>query len=219
MTGRDRTAAVAGLLAVAAFVAGRYVAPALVWPEEQVGGVQRTFYASFEGRLLAQAVLFGLAAGLFLVLLGGLRAAVVVAAGAVAAGLVLLQAATLVALVALRGSELDVQAQGSAWAARALFELQGAVGDLALFPFAVFLAAAALLGGGRLPRWLVLAGVAAALVVAALAVGSVTGPDAGAARQVVFLLVSAWVAALAWSVGWPWPSAAGRTAPAPGRPG
>ena len=43
-----------------------------------------------EGRLLAQAILFGLAAGLFLVLLGGLRAAVVVAAGAVAAGLVLL---------------------------------------------------------------------------------------------------------------------------------
>ncbi|HJT99780.1 MAG TPA: hypothetical protein VJ966_01080 [Actinomycetes bacterium] len=86
MAERDRTAAVAGLLAVAAFVAGQYVAPALVWPEEQVGGVQRSFYASFEGRLLAQAVLFGLAAGLFLVLLGGLRAAVVVAAGAVAAG-------------------------------------------------------------------------------------------------------------------------------------
>ena len=107
-----------------------------------------------------------------------------VAAGAVAAGLVLLQAATLVALVALRGSELDVQAQGSAWAARALFELQGAVGNLA-----------------------------------APAVGSVAGLDAGAAEQVVFLLVSAWVAALAWSVGWPWPSAAGRTAPAPGRPG
>ena len=78
MAERDRTAAVAGLLAVAAFVAGQYVAPALVWPEEQVGGVQRSFYASFEGRLLAQSVLFGLAAGL--------RAAVVVAAGAVAAG-------------------------------------------------------------------------------------------------------------------------------------
>jgi hypothetical protein len=100
----------------------------------------------------------------------GLLAAVVVAAGAVAAGLVLLQAA-------------------------------------------------ALLGGGRLPRWLALAGVAAALVVGALAVASVAGLDAGAAGQVVFLLVSAWVAALAWSVGWPWPSAAGRTAPAPGRPG
>jgi len=28
MTGRDRTASVAGLLAVAAFVAGQYVAPA-----------------------------------------------------------------------------------------------------------------------------------------------------------------------------------------------
>jgi hypothetical protein len=52
MTGRDRTAAAAGLLAV--------------------------------------AVLFGLAAGLFLVLLGGLRAAVVVAAEASAAGVELL---------------------------------------------------------------------------------------------------------------------------------
>ena len=120
MTGRDRTAAVAGLLAVAAFVAGQYVAPALVWPEEQVGGVQRSFYASFEGRLLAQAVLFGLGA---------------------------------------------------------------------------------------------------ALVVGALAVASVAGLDADAAGQVVFLLVSAWVAALAWSVGWALPSAAGRTASAPGRPG
>ena len=94
---RDRVAAVAGLVAVAAFVAGQYVAPALVWPEEQVGGVQRSFYASFEGRLLAQAVLFGVAAGLFLVLLGGLRDAVVVAGGALSAGLVLLQAAALVA--------------------------------------------------------------------------------------------------------------------------
>jgi hypothetical protein len=166
-----------------------------------------------EGRLLAQAILFGLAAGLFLVLLGGLRAAVVVAAGAVAAGLVLLQAAAVAALVALRGSELDVQAQGSAWAARALYELVGAVGDLALFPFAVFLAAAALLRAGTRPRWLAWAEVAAALVVAVLGVVSVAGLDAEAG-QVVFLLVSAWVAVLAWSVGWPLPSAAGRTTPA-----
>jgi hypothetical protein len=219
MTDRDRTAAVAGLLAVAAFVTGQYVAPTLVWPEEQVGGVQRSFYASFEGRLLAQAILFGLAAGLFLVLLGGLRHAVVVAAGAVAAGLVLLQAAVVAALVALRGSELAVQAQGSAWAARALFELVEAIGDLALFPFAVFLAAAALLRAGTRPRWLARSGVAAAAVVGALAVASVAGLDAGAAGQVVFLLVSAWVAALAWSVGRPVASAAGRAAPAPGRPG
>ena len=166
-----------------------------------------------EGRLLAQAILFGLAAGLFLVLLGGLRAAVVVAAWAVAAGLVLLQAAAVVALVALRGSELYVQAQGSAWAARALFELVGAVGDLALFPFAVFLAAAVLLRAGTRPRWLAWAEVAAALVVAVLGVVSVAGLDAEAG-QVVFLLVSAWAAVLAWSVGWPLPSAAGRTTPA-----
>jgi hypothetical protein len=73
----------------------------------------------------------------------------VVAAGAVAAGLVLLQGAILTALVTLRGSELAMQAQGSAWAARALFYPEGAVGDLALFPFAVFLAAAASGGPGR----------------------------------------------------------------------
>jgi hypothetical protein len=30
---------------VPVFAAGQYVAPALVWPEEQVGGVQRSFYA------------------------------------------------------------------------------------------------------------------------------------------------------------------------------
>ena len=97
-------------------------------PEEQVGGVQRSFYALYEGRLLAEAILSGVAAALFLVFLGGL---------------VLLQTAVLAALVSLRGSELDVQAQGSAWAARALFHLQEAVGQVALFPFAVFLAAAA----------------------------------------------------------------------------
>ena len=56
------------------FVIGQYVAPALVWPEEQVGGVQATFYVNFENRLLAQAVLFGVASALFLVFLGGLRA-------------------------------------------------------------------------------------------------------------------------------------------------
>jgi hypothetical protein len=211
---RDRVAAVAGLVSVAAFVAGQYVAPALVWPEEQVGGVQRSFYANFEGRLLAQAVLFGVAAGLFLVLLGGLRDAVVVAAGALSAGLVLLQTAALVALVTLRGSELAVQAQDSAWAARALFYLEGAVGDVALFPFAVFLAAAALRHAGALPRWLAAAGVAAGLLVGGLAVGTIVGLDIGPGGQLVFLLVSAWVAVLAWSVGWPRPSAVDGAVPA-----
>jgi hypothetical protein len=129
--GRDRVGALAGLASVAAFVAGQYVAPALVWPEEQVGGVQLSFYADDRGRLLAQAVLLGVAAALFLRFLAGLRPAAV-AAGAVAAGLVLLQAAVLAALVSLRASELAVQAQGSAWAARALFSLEEAVGNAAL---------------------------------------------------------------------------------------
>jgi hypothetical protein len=72
--GPDRLAAGAGLGAVAVFVVGQYVAPALVWPEEQVGGVQGTFHVNFEDRLLAQAVLFGVASALFPVFLGGLWA-------------------------------------------------------------------------------------------------------------------------------------------------
>jgi hypothetical protein len=55
-TGRDRVAAVAGIASVAVFAAGQYVAPALVWPEEQVGGVQHSCYALYEGRLLAEAI-------------------------------------------------------------------------------------------------------------------------------------------------------------------
>lgn len=223
--GRDRMAAGAGLGSVVVFVVGQYVAPALVWPEEQVGGVQATFYVSYEDRLLAQAVLFGVASALFLVFLGGLRALLaraegqeprvapaVVAAGAVTTGLVLLQAAVLTALVALRGNELGVKAEGSAWAARALFYLEGAVEDLALFPFAVFLiaVAAVVVGSGVLPRWLGWVGVAFGLLVGVLAVGSIAGLDIGAADQVIFLLVAAWVAVLALGVGRPLPSAAGR---------
>jgi hypothetical protein len=77
--GRDRVGALAGLASVAAFVAGQYVAPALVWPEEQVGGVQLSFYADDRGRLLAQAILLGVAAALFLRFLAGLRPAAVAA--------------------------------------------------------------------------------------------------------------------------------------------
>ena len=221
-TGRDRVAALAGMASVAVFAAGQYVAPALVWPEEQVGGVQRSFYALYEGRLLAEAILSGVAAGLFLLFLGGLwslperdggrarPARVAVAPGSVTAGLVLLQAAVLAALVSLRGSELDVQAQGSAWAARALFYLQEAVGQVALFPFAVFLAAAAVSAGGALPRWLALAGTALAVVVGGLAAGSLAGLDIGPAGQLVFLVVSAFVAVLAAGVGWPLATTAGR---------
>ena len=57
--GRDRVAAVAGVLFVVAFVVGQYVVPDLVYPEEQVGGGQLTFYVNYEDRLLAQAILAG----------------------------------------------------------------------------------------------------------------------------------------------------------------
>jgi hypothetical protein len=123
--GRYTMAAVSGVLFVVVLLVGLYVAPDLVYPEEQVGGVSGSFYVNYESRLLAQAVLFGVASVLFLFFLGGLRAflaraegqeprlaPVVLAAGAVFAALGLLQAATLTALVALRGNELGVRAQG-----------------------------------------------------------------------------------------------------------
>jgi hypothetical protein len=223
--GRDRLAAVAGMLSVLVFVIGQYVAPAPVYPVEQLGGLVASFYANYQGRLLAEAILFGVASALFLVFLGGLRAVlaqaegqqsrlapVVVAAGAVATGLVLLQAAALTALITLEENALGVKAQGSAWASRALFYLQEAVENLTLFPFAMFLAAAAavVLRTGALPRWLGWIGVVLGLLVGVLAVGSIVGLDIGPADQVVFLLVAAWVAVLAFGVGWPLPSAAGR---------
>lgn len=223
--GLDRLAAIAGMLSVVALVIGQYVAPAPVYPEEQVGGLTATFYVNYEGRLLTEAILLGVASMLFLVFLGGLRALlaraegqrprrapVVLAAGTVTTGLVLLQAAILTALTALRGNELGVRAQGSAWASRALYYLHGAVGELALFPFAVFLGATAavLLRTGVLARWLGWVGAAFGLLIGVLAVGTVAGLDIGPADQVVFLLVAAWVAVLAFSLGWPLPSVTGR---------
>jgi hypothetical protein len=76
----------------------------------------------------------------------------------------------------------------------------------------VFLGAAAvaLLRTGALPRWLGWAGAAFGLLVGVLAVGVVAGLDLGPAGQVVFLLVAAWVAVLAFSLGWPLPSSTGR---------
>jgi hypothetical protein len=216
--GRDRVAAVAGILSVVVFVAGQYVAPALIWPAEQIGGLVASFYANFEDRLLAEAILFGVASALFLIFLGGLwtvlgqaegqqprLAPVVVAAGAVTIGLVLLQAAILVALIALEESSLGIQAQGASPASRALFYLHEQVRNLALFPFAVFLGAAGavVVRTGVLARWLGWVGVAFGLVVGVLAAGLIVGLDIGPTDQVVFLVVAAWLAVLAFGVGWP----------------
>ena len=223
--GRDRVAAVTGVLFVVVLLAGLYVAPDLVYPEEQVGGVSGSFYVNYESRLLAQAVLFGVASVLFLFFLGGLRAflaraegreprlaPVVLAAGAVFTALGLFQAAVLTALVALRGNELGVRAEGSGWAARALFYLERAIGDLALFPFAAFLAAAAvvLVRTRVLPRWLGWVGAAVGLLVGLLAAGSIVGLDIEPADQAILVLGLVWVAGLAFCLDWLLPSAAGR---------
>jgi hypothetical protein len=164
-----------------------------------------------------------------LVFVGGLRAflaraegqdarlaPVVLAAGAVAAGLVLLRAAIVVALTALRGNEVGVHAQGSAWAARALFYLEEALGGMMLFPFAVFLAAAAvvLLRTGVLPGWLGWVGAGLAGLVGVLGVGLPAGLDIAPLDQAIALLALAWVAGLAFCLGWPLASAAGRPGPA-----
>jgi hypothetical protein len=223
--GRDRVAAVAGILSVVVFVVGQYVAPVLVWPAEQVDELQASFYVNFEGRLLVEAILFGVASALFLIFLGGLWAALgraegqpprlapaMLAAGAVTSGLVLLQAAILTALIALEESSIGIQAQGGAVASRALFYLHGQVRNLALFPLAVFLGAAgAVVVRTEVPaRWLGWVGVAFGVLVGVLAAGSVAGLDIGPADQVVFLLVAAWLAVLALGIGWPLRSAARR---------
>ncbi|HKO83464.1 MAG TPA: hypothetical protein VJ140_02655 [Actinomycetota bacterium] len=136
----------------------------------------------------------------------------VVAAGAVAAGLVLVQAAIVVALTALRGNEVGVHAQGSAWAARALFYLEGAVADMVLFPLAVLLAAASvvLLRTGVLPGWLGWVGAGLAGLLGVLGIGLPAGLDIAPLDQAISLLALAWVAGLAFSLGWPLASAAGR---------
>lgn len=220
--GRDRVAAVAGVLSVVVFVVGQYVAPVLVWPAEQVGGLMGSFYVNFEDRLLAEAILFGVASALFLIFLGGLwtvlgqaegeqprLAPVVVAAGAVTIGFVLLQAAILVALIALEESSLGIQAQGASPASRALFYLHEQVRNLALFPFAVFLGAAGgvVVRSEVLARWLGWVGAAFGLLVGVLAAGLIAGLDIRPADQVVFLVVAAWLAVLAFRVGWPLPAA------------
>jgi hypothetical protein len=61
---------------------------------------------------------------------------------------------------------------------------------------------------GVLARWLGWVGVAFGLLVGVLAAGSIVGLDIGPADQVMFLLVAAWLAVLAFSVGWPLPVAA-----------
>jgi hypothetical protein len=115
----------------------------------------------------------------------------------------------LTALVALRGNELGVRAQGSGWAARALFYLEGAIGDMALFPFAAFLAAAAmvLIRTRVLPGWLGWIGAVLGLVVGLLAAGSIVGLDIEPADQAILVLALVWVAALAICLDWLLPSA------------
>ncbi|MFL6226108.1 MAG: hypothetical protein ACJ75K_25630, partial [Actinomycetes bacterium] len=99
-----------------------------------------------------------------------------------------------------------------AWAARPLFYLEGAVGDMVLIPLAVLMAAAAvvLLRTRVLPGWLGWVGAGLAVLVGALAVGLPAGLDIAPLDQAIALLALAWVAGLAVSLGWPLASAAGR---------
>jgi prepilin signal peptidase PulO-like enzyme (type II secretory pathway) len=84
---------------------------------------------------------------------------------------------------------------------------------MVLFPFAVFLVAAAvvLLRTRVLPRWLGWAGVALGLLVGVLGAGLPTGLDIAPLDQAIPLLALAWVAGLAFCLDWLLGSAAGRT--------
>jgi len=81
-----------------------------------------------------------------------------------------------------------------------------------LFPFAVLLAAAAvvLLRTRVLPGWLGWVGATLAVLVGVLAAGLPAGLDIAPLDQAIALLALAWVAGLAVSLGWPLASAAGR---------
>jgi hypothetical protein len=93
-----------------------------------------------------------------------------------------------------------------------LFYLEGAVGDMVLFPFAVLLAAAAvvLVRTGVLPGWLGWVGAGLAVLLGVLGIGLRAGLDIAPLDQVIALLALAWVAGLAFCLGWPLASAAGR---------
>ena len=88
----------------------------------------------------------------------------------------------------------------------------GSAWGVGLFPFAAFLVAAAavLLRTGVLPRWLGWVGAALGLAVGVLAVGPIVGLDIEPMDRAIFLLALAWVAVLAFCLGWRLPSAAGR---------
>jgi hypothetical protein len=71
-------------------------------------------------------------------------------------------------------------------------------------------AAMVLLRIGVLPGWLGWVGASLAVLVGVLGVGLPAGLDVGPLDQVISLLALAWVAGLAFSLGWPLPAVAGR---------
>jgi hypothetical protein len=206
----QRWPAATGLIAAALLLAALVAAPEPVWPEEQAGGLTATFYATYEPRLRLQALLLALAMLVFLWFVGTLRAflarverggaplaSVAAAAGVVTAVLGLLDAAVLTALLDLRGAELTAKAQGSAWAARSLFYVEGALSSALFLPVLVLVVATSLavLRTGVLPRWLGLAGVVlGALVLLVLVLEALDAFELGG--RITGLLVLLWVGAL-----------------------
>ena len=83
---------------------------------------------------------------------------------------------------------------------------------MALFPFAGFLAAAAmvLIRTRVLPGWLGWIGAVLGLVVGLLAAGSIVGLDIEPVDQAILVLALVWVAALAICLDWLLPSASRR---------
>ena len=75
---------------------------------------------------------------------------------------------------------------------------------MALFPFAAFLAAAAMVVVRTrvLPGWLGWIGAALGLIVGLLAAGSIVGLDIEPADRAILVLALVWVAALAICLDW-----------------
>jgi hypothetical protein len=206
----QRWPAATGLIAAALLLAALVAAPEPVWPEEQAGGMTATFYATYETRLRLQALLLALAVLVFLWFVGTLRAflarvepggaplaSVAAAGGVVTAMLGLLDAAVLTALIDLRGAELTDKAQGSAWAARSLFYLEGALSSALFLPVLVLVVATSLavLRTGVLPRWLGIGGmVLAILLLLVLVLEALDAFELGS--RITGLLIVLWVGAV-----------------------
>lgn len=197
----DRIAAGTGIGAVALFIVGFILvgdAPKLDDPASKI----TAYYSDHRGKLVAAAILFGLAGLLFTWFLGALSTALRgagqarLAATAFGGGVVFLGVLLLI-VMATGAIVLVVQEGGDEGAAQALSQLTWAGEVMIAWPAAALAGAtaAAVLRSGILPQWYAWAGGLAALV---LVLGGTTwardgfwAPD-GAFGMITFVVFLAW---------------------------